>query len=141
METTNGNNEFGKNSEFDESNNQDSSYDGIGTNAARKEARNPETSDDDFLSGDNAKKMYPNNQNNPNSEYNEKATMSSGRNPNIGGDESEYETSTSDANSYEEESLADNNDGFADRKDSEEINNHDEPTKYKTPTSQNTSEE
>lgn len=140
METTKGNNQFGHGSKFDESKNQDSRNEGIITNAAQEETKNPETSDDDFLSGDNAKKMYPNNQNNHSSAYNERA-VTSGLNPNIGGDESEYETSTSDANSYKEESLADNNDGFADRKDSEEINNHDEPTRYSNPTSRNTSEE
>ena len=140
METTKGNNQFGHGSKFDESKNQDSRNEGIITNAAQEETKNPETSDDDFLSGDNAKKMYPNNQNNHSSAYNERA-VTSVHNPNIGGDESEYETSTSDANSYKEESLADNNDGFADRKDSEEINNHDEPTRYSNPTSRNTSEE
>ena len=140
METTKGNNQFGHGSKFDESKNQDSRNEGIITNAAQEETKNPETSDDDFLSGDNAKKMYSNNQNNPSISYNERA-VTSGLNPNIGGDESEYETSTSDANSYKEESLADNNDGFADRKDSEEINNHDEPTRYSNPTSRNTSEE
>ena len=45
-----------------------------------------EPNDDDFLSGDNASRPYPN-QNNPNEGYNKQFSPGS-KNPNIGGDES-----------------------------------------------------
>jgi hypothetical protein len=96
--------------------------------------------EDDFLRGDNAKKTYPNNQNNTSRDYNEKS-MSQGRNPNIGGDESEYETSTSDADQYAEDSIADNTEGFANRKDNEEIDRHLDEDRYSSPTTRNRSEE
>lgn len=52
------------------------------------------------------------------------------KNPNIGGDESEYETSTSDAEHYAEEAIADNTEGFANRRDTEEIDRHIDQTRY-----------
>lgn len=92
---------------------QDSKIDNTKNKASdRPEAGNKSTElwakdiDDDFLSGDNKSKTFPNNQNNPSSSYNEKS-MSPGRNPNIGGDESEYETSTSD-DGYGEETTSAN---------------------------------
>ena len=131
MDSNQKNNQFGQGSKIDESTEK---------NTPQRVSRNPETSDDDFLSGDNAKKSYPNNQNNPNRDYNEKS-MSPGRNPNIGGNESEYETSTSDADRYEEESLADNTEGFANRRDSEEIDRHQDENRYSSPSTRNRSEE
>lgn len=101
---------------------------------------NPSTSDDDFLSGDNAKKTYPNNQNNPSRDYNEKSA-SPARNPNIGGDESEYETSTSDAEQYSEEAIADNTEGFANRRDNEEIDRHTDESNSSSYTTRDLSEE
>lgn len=85
-------------------------------------ANNPETGDDDFLSGDNAKKTYPNNQNNPNPEYN--SSFSPGMNPNIAGNESEYDTAANDDDFYGEDSIPDNTEGFVNRKDTEEIDRH-----------------
>jgi hypothetical protein len=137
MDSNQKNNQFGQGSKIDAGKRQDPETE---RNAAQHASRNPETSDDDFLSGDNAKKTSPNNQNNPSRDYNEKS-MSPGRNPNIGGNESEYETSTSDAGSYEEESLADNTEGFANRRDNEEIDRHEDENRYSSPSSRNRSEE
>lgn len=95
--------------------------------------------DDDFLSGNNAPKAVTRDDNNPN--FTRPTSLSPGKNPNIGGDESEYEAATSDADAYEEESLADNTDGFANRRDNEEIHKHDDETRYNSPGSRTTSEE
>jgi hypothetical protein len=130
-------NQFGPGSKIDNKS-QASHYDGTDTDSDNYAVENAEK-EDDFLSGDNAKKTYPNNQNNPNRDYNEKS-MSPGRNPNIGGDESEYETSTSDEG-YDEESLADNTEGFANRRDNEEIDRHENENRYSSPTTRNRSEE
>ncbi len=96
-----------KNSQSGQGSNVDSST----NSAANRETGSKSTElwakdiDDDFLSGDNKSKTFANNQNNPSSGYNQ--SMSPGRNPNIGGDESEYEASTSD-DGYGEESTAAN---------------------------------
>lgn len=102
----------------------------------QRTAKQSADNDDDFLSGDNA----PNNQNNPSRDYNQKS-MSPAKNPNIGGNENEYEVSTTDADEYREDTLADNNDGFVERRDSEEINRHEDENRYSSPTTRNRSEE
>jgi hypothetical protein len=127
MNSNQKNNQFGQGSEIDD---EDKNF----------SPGNPSTSDDDFLSGDNAKKTYPDNQNNASRDYNEKS-MSPGRNPNIGGDESEYETSTSDAEEYGEDAIADNTEGFANRRDTEEIDRHIDQSRYSSPSTRNRSEE
>ena len=66
-------------------------------------------------------------------------SMSPGRNPNIGGDEREYETSDEDnfeeTDFNEEDSEEDNldEDGVVNRRDSEEIVRHDDESKYSSP--------
>lgn len=61
------------------------------------------------------------------------------RNPNIGGNESEYETSDEDnfeeTDFNEEDSEEDNldEDGVVNRRDSEEITRHDDESKYSSP--------
>ena len=68
-----------------------------------------------------------------------KQFMSPRRNPNIGGEESEYETSDEDnfdeADLNEEDSEQDNldEDGVVNRRDSEEITRHDDESKYSSP--------
>lgn len=77
--------------------------------STKKEIEEIEAIDDDFLSGDNKKKTYPNNHNNPTPGYNEKSLAPNpGSNPNIGGDENEYEDSTSEENRYDEEGISSN---------------------------------
>lgn len=73
---------------------------------------------------------------------NSKKQLSPGRgsNPNIGGDESEYETSTNDEEGYDE-NISSNDDGYVERRDSEEINRHDDETRYSSPTTRNRPEE
>lgn len=94
--------------------------------------------DDDFLSGNNAPKAVTRDRhNNPN--FTDRASLSPGRNPNIGGDESEYEASTSD--DYEEENLADNTEGFANRRDNEEIDRHGDERGFRSPGRGTNSEE
>ncbi|MCF6132240.1 hypothetical protein [Flavobacterium wongokense] len=90
-------------------------------NEAKKAVANAER-EDDFLSGDNAKKTAP-------------------KNPNIGGNESEYENSTSDADQYAEDSIADNTEGFANRRDNEEVERHLDEDRYSSPTTRNRAEE
>lgn len=134
MNTRNDDNQFGQGSNDDRKNWDSRNPENNETSRAGQQAAD---NDDDFLSGDNAKKSSTNDQNNPSGDY----QMSPGKNPNIGGNESEYEAATSDADAYEEESLADNTDGFANRRDNEEIDNHDDETRYNSPGSRTTSEE
>lgn len=103
-------------------------------NTAENPTANAER-EDDFLSGDNKSRPYPN-EPNPNEGY--EKSMSPSRNPNIGGDESEYESSTTDDGHTEEEISSNNDDTSADdgvvnRRDSEEISRHDEETRYSSP--------
>ena len=57
-----------------------------------------------------------------------------GSNPNIGGNESEYETSTPNEKGYEEEAENhDTGDGIVNRRDPEEINRHDDEIRYSSP--------
>ncbi len=98
--------------------------------------KQPEANDDDFLSGDNASRPYPNNQNNPNEGYNKQMSPGS-KNPNIGGDESEYETSAEDEDRYnhgtsEHDDVIENeNRDFFDSEEQEKSNNE---TRYNSPT-------
>ena len=95
-----------------------------------------EPNDDDFLSGDNASRPYPN-QNNPNEGYNKQFSPGS-KNPNIGGDESEYETSTSadDEDRYNhgtsehDDFITNENKDFFDSEEQEKSNNE---TRYNSP--------
>lgn len=65
-----------------------------------------------------------------------KQSVSPSRNPNIGGDESEYETS--DEDNFEEDNFEEDNfekdnsaeDGVANRRDSEEVSKHDDQTRH-----------
>lgn len=127
MNTRKEDNRFGQGSNDDRKNQNLQNPERTETQRAGQQAAD---NDDDFLSGDNQKKTYPNNQNNPNPDYNQ---ASPGRNPNIGGDESEYESSTSDADQYEEDTLAENNDDFTQRRDTEEIDRHIDETRYSSP--------
>lgn len=94
----------------------------IDNNNEELDIEDVEAIDDDFLSGDNKKKTYPNNHNNPTPDYNKKTTAPTpGSNPNIGGDESEYENSTPEEELYDEEITS--NDDYQDddnTKDEEE---------------------
>lgn len=87
------------------------------------------------------------NSNQKNSQFEQGSEIDAGkrnlttRNPNIGGDESEYETSTSDAEQYGEEAIADNTEGFANRRDTEEIEKHIDQSRYSSPAMRNRSEE
>ena len=98
------------------------------------QGRNPATSDDDFLSGDNKSRPYPN-QENPNEGYEKSMSPSRGSNPNIGGNESEYETSTQDEDRFDNE-IPDNSD-FEDTEDPDYNAERDakrgEETRYNSP--------
>lgn len=128
MDTKHENHQFGQGSNDDRKNQAPN------RNETQRAGEQSADNDGDFLGGDNQKRAYPNNQNNPNPDYNQKSvTPGRGSNPNIGGDESEYETSTNDEDGYDE--------GYLERRDSEEINRHEDENRYSSPTTRNRSEE
>ena len=98
-------------------------------------SQNPQPNDDDFLSGDNKSKTYPNNQNNPNEGYNKQLSPGQ-RNANIGGNESEYETSAEEEDRYNygasehDEVIEIGSEDFA----SEEQEKSNNETRYNSPT-------
>ncbi|WP_293895510.1 hypothetical protein [Flavobacterium sp.] len=95
---------------------------------------NEDVNDDDFLSGDNESKAYPNNQNNPNEGYNKQ--LSPKGNANIGGDESEYETSVGDEDSFNYDTPENDETGLNESTDfdSEEQEKSNNETRYNSPT-------
>jgi hypothetical protein len=124
MNTTQKNNQSGQGSKVDDRKNKDQN---INRNTMSKQAMN----DDDFLSGDNAARPYPN-QNNPNEGYNKTMAPKQVSNPNIGGNEREYETSTEDEDRYNNGS-SEHDDEIMNRRDNEEIDRHDDETRYSKP--------
>ena len=95
---------------------------------------NEDVNDDDFLSGDNESKTYPNNQNNPNEGYNKQ--LSPRGNANIGGNESEYETSVDDERSFYYDIFENDENVITDSADidSEEQEKSNNETRYNGPT-------
>ena len=126
-------NQFGQGSNIDgrqTSDRRDATENNINTSSG-----NPDANDDDFLSGDNESKTYPNNQNNPNEGYNKQLSPGA-RNANIGGNESEYETSAEDEDRYNygasehDDFIGNENEGFA-AEEQEKSNNE---TRYNSST-------
>jgi hypothetical protein len=139
MSATEKDNQFGQGSNDTQKNEGTNSYEGTNEkNTSQRTSENPIAGDDDFLSGDNEARPYPN-QNNPDEGYNKSMSPGRGSNPNIGGNESEYETSTNDADSYNEETLSNNE--VMNRRDNEEIDRHNDETRYSSPSSRNNAEE
>ena len=97
MNTQQEDNQFGQGSDID--NRETSDRSDATENNINIASQNPQPNDDDFLSGDNESKTYPNNQNNPNEGYNKQLSPGQ-RNANIGGNESEYETSAEEEDRY-----------------------------------------
>lgn len=127
-------NQFGQGSNID--NRQTSDRSDATENNINIASQNPQPNDDDFLSGDNESKTYPNNQNNPNEGYNKQLSPGP-RNANIGGNESEYETSAEDEDRYNygmsehDDFIGTENTDFFDSEEQEKSNNE---TRYNSPT-------
>ncbi|MEO5777440.1 MAG: hypothetical protein ABIQ27_11070 [Flavobacterium sp.] len=126
-------NQFGQGSEIDSRKKSDTEKN---MNTA---SGNPEANDDDFLSGDNKSKTYPNNQNNPNEGYN-KQMAPGGRNPNIGGNENEYEDSLDeeDRNNYrtpedDDDFINNENDVYDSEEEEEKEEENYNETRYSSP--------
>ena len=132
MDLNQNGNQFGEGSKIDSTQNSDPS-DATEDNM-NSASRNPDANDDDFLNGDNKSKTYPNDQNNPNEGYNKQ--MAPKGNANIGGNESEYETSVEDEDRYNFGTSE--NDDFIGAEstdfDSEEQEKSNNETKYNSPT-------
>jgi hypothetical protein len=108
MNTDQKNNQSGQGSKVDDTERKNTErHTENGQDISQANAEDIEAIDDDFLSGDNEKKTYPNNQNNPNPDYN-KQFMSPGprSNANIGGNEDEYENPTTKEERYDEDISA-----------------------------------
>ncbi len=125
MSTKQGHNQFGQGSKIDK-----------GTKTTLK---NSAANDDDFLSGDNQSHPYPY-QANPEEGYNKMMSPTRGSNPNIGGNEGEYENTAEDEDRYNY-GKSEHDDEIMNRRDNEEIDRHEDESRYSSSTTSNRLEE
>jgi hypothetical protein len=111
-----------------------------GSNTSRNASGRATENDDDFLSGDNEARPYPN-QGNPDEGYNKQMSPGRGSNPNIGGNESEYENPTNEDEDRYNYGKSEHDDEIMNRRDNEEIDRHEDESRYSSPTTRNRSEE